>query len=510
MPRPDEPRDPPDELRRAAREVEAEVEELGDPEGAPSLPSTTLATQATLPDLDRLADTGVRRSATGEVLHLAWPVMLSQALISLAGLIDRAMVGRLGGDDGAAIPLAAVGFATQFFFLLQSALFAVGLSCIALMARAIGARKPERARAALAASVEISLVTTLVLGGVILACGKAPLLWLGAEAQVADAALPYLQLVIGSSLLLAVALPLESALRANRDMRSPMWIALIITIAKLGGNWLLIYGNWGFPRLELVGAGLATVFSQAIAVLLFIAVIARAERDSPVAVRWADWRRGATLRREVIRIALPGISERIVMNVAMLVFFWVIGNYYGTVQVAAYTVGVALLSFSWIPGTGYAQACATLVGQALGADEPRYAERVGWRSARLALSTAIVLGIVVALARYPLARLFTPDEAVIAALGPFMLALAIAQPFLQLHFTLGGAHRGAGDTWTPLLAASAGNWIFRVPLAIFFAMVLEAPIMWVWCTLIVDHVARALWLTISFRRGRWIHHLQNP
>ena len=507
---PDEPQDPQDDLRRAAREVEAEVEELGDPEAAPPLPSTTLASQATFPDIDRLRDTGVRRSATGDVLHLAWPVMLSQALISLAGLIDRAMIGRLGGDDGAAIPLAAVGFATQFFFLLQSALFAVGLACIALMTRAIGARKPERARAALAASLEISLVTTLVLGGAILASGRAPLVWLGAEPDVVNAALPYLQLVIGSSVLLAVALLFESALRANRDMRTPMWISLIIMVTKLGGNWLLIYGNWGFPRLELVGAGLATVFSQAVAVVLFIAVIARADRDSPVALRWADWRRGAALRGEVVRIALPGISERIVMNVAMLVFFWVVSHYYGTVQVAAYTVGVALLSFSWVPGTGYAQACSTLVGQALGADEPRYAERVGWRSARLALGTAIVLGIIVALARYPLARLFTPDEAVVAALGPFMLALALAQPFLQLHFTLGGAHRGAGDTWTPLLAATVGNWIFRVPLALLFAVVLQAPIMWVWCTLIVDHLARAVWMTISFRRGRWIHYMQNP
>lgn len=506
----DEISDAEDTLLRAAREVEAEIEELGDPEGAPSLPSTTLAAQATIPNPDVLRDPSVRRSATGEIMRLAWPVMLSQGLISLAGLIDRAMVGRLGGDDGAAVPLAAVGFATQFFFLIQSALFAVGFSCIALMARAIGAGKPERARVALAASLEISIITTLVLGGTILAVGRSALVWLGADTAVADAALPYLQLVIGSSLLLAVALLLESALRANRDMRTPMWIALIITITKLAGNWLLIYGNWGFPELGLTGAGWATVFAQAVAVVLFIAVIARAEESSPVAVRWRDWRNAAALRRDVIRIALPGIAERIVMNLAMLGYFWVLGHYYGTVDVAAYTVGVALLSFSWIPGTGYAQACATLVGQALGADEPRYAKRVGWRSARLALATAIVLGIIVAVARYPLARLFTADEAVVAALGPFMLALAIAQPFLQLHFTLGGAHRGAGDTWTPLVAATVGNWVFRVPLALIFAIVLQAPVVWVWYTLIIDHVARAIWLTISFRRGRWVHHLKNP
>jgi Na+-driven multidrug efflux pump len=84
-----------------------------------------------------------------------------------------------------------------------------------------------------------------------------------------------------------------------------------------------------------------------------------------------------------------------------------------------------------------------------------------------------------------------------------MLCLAIAQPVLQLHFTLAGVHRGAGDTWTPLLATLVGNWVFRVPLAVVFATVLEWPLVWVWVALILDHVARAAWLMVSFRRGRW-------
>ena len=91
----------------------------------------------------------------------------------------------------------------------------------------------------------------------------------------------------------------------------------------------------------------------------------------------------------------------------------------------------------------------------------------------------------------------------IATLGPFMLCLAIAQPFLQLHFTLGGAHRGAGDTWTPLVAAFVGNWLFRVPFAFFASEIAELGLVAVWAVLILDHVARAAWLLVSFRRGRW-------
>jgi Na+-driven multidrug efflux pump len=131
------------------------------------------------------------------------------------------------------------------------------------------------------------------------------------------------------------------------------------------------------------------------------------------------------------------------------------------------------------------------------------AERSGWRAARLALATAVVMGAIGALAREPLARLFTVDEATVLALGPFMLCLSLAQPAMQLHFTLAGAFRGSGDTVTPLYAAFVGNWLFRVPLAFLAANVWHLPLIWIWLTLILDHIARAVWLLVSFARGRW-------
>jgi Na+-driven multidrug efflux pump len=219
-------------------------------------------------------------------------------------------------------------------------------------------------------------------------------------------------------------------------------------------------------------------------------------------VRLADFRGIRPWFGPLIRIALPGVGERLIMNLAMVVYFAFIGTY-GTAAAAAYTIGIRILSFTWIPGTGYAQAVATLVGQALGADDVARAERSGWRAARLALATAIVMGLLGVVLREPLARLFTVDEATVVALGPFMLCLSLAQPAMQLHFTLGGAFRGAGNTMTPLYAAFVGNWLFRVPLAFLAASVWHLPLIWIWLTLILDHLARAIWLTVGFVRGTW-------
>jgi Na+-driven multidrug efflux pump len=117
---------------------------------------------------------------------------------------------------------------------------------------------------------------------------------------------------------------------------------------------------------------------------------------------------------------------------------------------------------------------------------------------------------VCALARTPLARAFTSDAETIAALGPFLLCLALSQPFLQGHFALGGAHRGAGDTWTPFVASALSNWALRVPLAGLLAVVLQRDLVWIWYVLMLDHAVRAAWLARSFRRGGWSRKLGSP
>ena len=470
------------------------VAEAPDPELAPTTPSAGLAAGALIAFLRRMSGAG--EGGGREIWKLSIPIMMSQVLVSAVGLIDIAMVGRLGPAD-----VAAVGYATQLYFMSQSALFAVGFACVALMARAIGAGDPARARAALAASLGVALLTASTVAVVVLAAPRAVLGWLNAAPEVIELTIPYMRLLFASSLLLAISLTFEHALRANRDTRSPMGVSLVATAVKIALNVLLIFGNFGAPALGLVGAGIATVVSQVVAVTLFAFVLRRQVRGGPVALGWADFFAARGLLRDVVRVALPGVGERIVLNLALLGYFASLGDY-GTVAIAAYTVGVRIMAFSWIPGTGFGAAAATLVGHALGAGDPDGAERTGWLAARIALFAAVLLGLVGAAAREPLAMLFTDDAATIEVLGPFMLILALAQPMMQVHFTLGGAHRGAGDTWTPLFAAAVGNWVFRVPLASMAAS-RHLSLEWLWSVLVLDHAARMVLLAIAFRRGGW-------
>jgi putative MATE family efflux protein len=483
--------------RALADQIREDLEELAGPEAAPAIPSAALAAAAAQPDASAVPSGSSER----EIWTLAWPVILSQVMVSAVSLVDIAMVGRLTREA-----VAAVGYTTQFVWLTQSVLFAISIACVAMMSRAVGAGDPERARGAFAGTLMVALGLGVTFSAIVFAAPETLLRLLDARPEVVKLAVPYLLLVLATTPLLALSITIESAMRAVKNTRTPMIVSALITLVKTGLNALLIFGLLGFPRLELVGAGIATVISLSLGALIFVWVVRGPGTNPALRLRPRHFLRAGDSLRQVIRLSLPAVGERLLMNTAMMAYFTLLGAY-GSAAVAAYTIGIRILSFTWIPGVGFSVASATLVGHALGASDPEAARRAGWRSVRMAVSVSIVLGIVFAAGREPLARAFSVDEGVIAELVPFMLLLALSQPLLGLHFTLAGALRGAGDTVTPLLAAGVGNWVFRVPLAWLFSRVLENPVLWVWWALVFDHVARSVILAIVFVRGRWRQRL---
>lgn len=436
-----------------------------------------------------------RRTAS-EIIALTWPVILGQVMANLVPLIDVMMLGRLGTPT-----LAAVGYASQFLWLVQASLLAIGAACVALMARALGARDQSRARAAFAACVRLSFNMTCVLALIAIAFPRELLHTLDVQDSVVHLAVPYFRLTLASVPLMAVSLGYEHAYRAAKDTLVPMLIAGCVSLLKIGVNWLLIFGNLGFPKLGLPGAGIATIVSQTVAVALFLWA-ARRHENGALHLSLRDFGVGPEIRREAAKLAFPAVGERFVMTAAMLMYFRFLGGY-GVEAVAAYNVGVRVLAFTWIPGLGLSVAAATLVGHALGAGDAEHARRSGWLSARIGFLISMALGTLFVALRIPMAKAFTADAHVIDALDPFILLLGIGLPFLVMHFTLAGALRGAGDTLTPLKAAVLGNWVFRVPLGYLFAVVFRLPLFWVWAIMVIDHLSRAIWLAWSFHTTDW-------
>ncbi|HEY2733767.1 MAG TPA: MATE family efflux transporter, partial [Polyangiales bacterium] len=407
---------------------------------------------------------GPVRHTSRTILALTWPVVLGQLLANAVPVIDLLMLSKFG-----TLTLAAVGYASQFLMLVQATLIAIGAACVAMMARAIGAGDLVRARQAFAASLWIALGVTGVCATVTIIFPHELLHLLAVDESVARLAIPYLRLTLMAAPLMAIEFTFEHAFRSARDTFVPMLITATAAVVKVTANCVLLFGLFGFPKLGLLGAGAATLFAQAVGVVLFLAM-SRRHKSQAVRLQWRDLRVSSERLHEAFSVAWPAVIERFVMNSAMLVYFRFLGGY-GVEAIAAYNVGVRILAFTWIPGLGLAVAAATLVAHALGAGDAAAARRSGVIAMRLGVGIAIVLGSLFIFCRVAIAHWFTEDPAVVAALDPFILLLGLGLPFLVTHFTLAGALRGAGDTLTPLWAAAVSNWGIRVPLGYLSARV---------------------------------------
>ena len=429
------------------------------------------------------------------IWELAWPTVLAGAMQTLVRWVDLKMVGDLGVEA-----VAGVAAAGHVYWLIQSVVMAVTTGLVALIARATGAHDARLADATLRQGIVLGTAF-----GVLSMLAALPFLELaieiyGVERGVVTSGADYLVWLLLGNVPFTLVFVFGSALRAAGDSRTPLWIGLVGNALNVFLNWVLIYGQLGMPALGVAGAGIASSLAMLAQVLLF----------------WPMWTRGLLrlqptdqsfapdlgLWRRLVRIGYPAALEGVLWHVGLFGFMRIMSDY-GTAEFTAYQIGAQVLALAYLPGSGFAMAASTLVGQHLGDREPERAASSGWRSLLLSVASMSALGVLLIAMAWPIARWFIDDDAVIALTVDFIWIMGIAQPLMAVEFTLGGALRGAGDTRFPLLVIFVGLFAFRLLPATVFAYALGAGIQVVWCALLLDYGVKAVLLIARFQRRRW-------
>ncbi len=429
------------------------------------------------------------------VWELAWPTIISFATQTAVRWADFAMVGSLGTDA-----LAAVGLGGQIYWLVQSVGALVPTGLVAVLARAIGAGDSDLADATLRQGLILSTVIGLVTTFALLPFCDVAIEIYGVEPAVVAHGSEYVFWLLWGTVPMATSMVFGTALRAAGDARSPLYIGVLVNLINVGLNWLLIYGNLGFPALGVAGAAMASSLAMFLQIVLF----------------WWLWRRGRfilrrgtassrldfALMRRISIVGYPAAFEGVAFQVGLLAFQRIM-SVYGTAAIAAYNVGAQILSLSFLPGIGFATAAGTLVGQYLGSGSPAAAERSGWRATVGAIVSMSAMGGVVLLFREPLARSFTDDPEVIRLTIAFVWIVTLVQPMMAVEFAIGGALRGAGDTLFPLVVIFVGLFVCRLMPATAMVTWWDVTVEMVWCALIADWTVKAGMLAVRYRKGRW-------
>lgn len=434
-----------------------------------------------------------RRTIRRRVLGLAGPVIGENFLQTLLGIVDTILVARLGAEA-----VAGVGSAQQVMFFLIAALSALAIGSSVLVAQAVGAQSLERAsilaRQSLVWSALFSL--PLALGGLLLS-GSIMAIF-GLEPAVTRIGTDYLRVTMGTMIVLVALFIGGGVLRGAGDSRTPMLVTALANVvnAALAYGW--IYGHFGLPALGAVGSAWAAFVARALALILLIAVLWRGVAGVTIGGR-RGWRPDLSVARGVLSIGMPAALEQVLTSAGFFTLTLIVARL-GTTILAAHQIAFTALSFSFLPGFGFAIAATALVGQSVGArriDEGSMAAQVatvwavGWMS---------VIAATIFVFAEPTMRLFVEDPAVVAAGAGGLRVVALAQPFWGVLFVLAGALRGTGDTRTPLLIGSIGIWI-TVGAAYLLVTFVAGELPMVWAAFLLTAPVTAFIYQRSFRRA---------
>jgi len=430
------------------------------------------------------------------VFGLAGPSIVDNLLVTLVQMADMIMVGRLGADA-----IAAVGLSNQPMFFALASFMALNVGATALVARQVGARDLEGANS----SARQSLVMCSLLGAAIGILGIlfAPqvLAFMGAEPDAMARGVPYLRIITLGIPFSTVSMNLSSVMRGAGDTKTPMKVHMVSNVVNVVFNYALIYGHFGLPRLEVAGAGWATVLSRIVACVLMIIVLMTGK--FVITLHWRDdYRLKMNTVRRILNVGLPAAVEQFIMRGGQLFFVKIVAGL-GTTVYAAHQIALNVESLSFMPGWGFAAAATSLVGQGLGAKHPDWAERLARGALQYAVVVASAMGVLFFTCGRPIASLYTDLPEVALASAMCLRLVAVAQPFMITNFTLGGALRGAGDTRFTLLATAIGVWCVRLSLAYVLVVRMGMGLIGAWIGMTADMCVRAVLAYWRFWTGHW-------
>ncbi len=430
------------------------------------------------------------------VLGLAGPALVEMFLVSFVSMADMMMVGRVGPAA-----VTSVGLTNQPMMFFQAVFMALNVGTTALVARSIGAGDHRLTNEAARQTLIFTTILGLLMSAVAYLGAGWVMRFMGAEQDVIEIGVPYFQAMGLGLIFNTLSMAAAAALRGAGDTKSPMTVNITSNVLNLIGCYTLIYGHFGAPALGVLGAGISTTLSRAVGTVLFLYLMFSGGRGIHIGLRdkyRIDW----SIMRRIFAVGFPTGIEQVILRGGQVTFARVVAGL-GTVGFAAHQIGMNILSLSFMPGQAFAIGATTLVGQNLGARDPRGAEKCAAEARRIGLLVAGSMAVMLFFFGRYLAWMYTNDATVMASTALVLKIYALCQPAQSTAFILAGALRGAGDTKWPLYATAGGVWFLRVALAALFINVFDWGLVGAWLGMAGDQLGRTAVISSRFKSGRW-------
>ncbi|MFL5581007.1 MAG: MATE family efflux transporter [Gemmatimonadaceae bacterium] len=429
------------------------------------------------------------------ILLLAVPMVLEMCMESVFAVVDVFYVAHLGADA-----VATVGLTESMLAIVYTLGMGLAIPVSATVARRIGEKDPEGAAHAAAQGILLCVLISVVLGVLGITLAPRLLALMGASPGVIASGSNYTRVLLGGNLSVLMLFLVNAIFRGAGDAAIAMrtlWLANWINILLAP---VLVFGPGRLPALGVAGAAIATTIGRGTGALYALARLGRGR--GRVSVEPRHFALDPALMMRMIRMS-GSVTFQIFVGTTSWIGLVRIVSAFGSSVLAGYTIGMRVVMFALLPAFGMSNAAATMVGQSLGAGDPRRAERAVWQAGRYNLYFLGGVGVLFLAFAPFIVRLFTQDPAVAPWGVACLRTVALGFPFYAYGMVLGQSFNGAGDTWTPTWLNFICFWLFEIPLAWLLASHLDVGPRGAFVAVTAAFSLLAFLSGVLFRRGAW-------
>ncbi|MFC5591866.1 MATE family efflux transporter [Sporosarcina soli] len=429
------------------------------------------------------------------LFHLTWPIFLEVFLFMLMGIADTFMLSALSDDA-----VSGVGAANQYIHIAILVLEVVGNGAAIVVSQYLGSKRFIEASKISALAVTLNLIVGLLMSVLFVIFSRHIMIAMNLQGDVLDYATKYLVIVGGAIFLQAIINSLAAIIRVHGFTKQTMLVSLGMNIFHVVGNYLLIFGKFGFPELGVQGAAISSVVSRLLAMIVFFWLLYR------VMEYRVEFRYYITLSKEyigkILQIGIPSAFEQIMYQGCQIVFLYYV-TYLGAESLAARQYAVNISMFTYLFAIAIGMGTAIIVGRLVGGDEKEEAYKSVWKSVKWALLFTLCMVALVMIFRYPLLKLFTNNPTVVEIGATVLLLSIVLETGRTMNIVIINSLRAAGDAKYPVIIGAFSMVAMSLPLGYLLVFQLDLGLVGVWLAIAADEWVRATIMYFRWKSRRW-------
>ena len=395
------------------------------------------------------------------LLQFALPVLLALLLQAMYGAVDLQVVGKFG----TAADISAVATGSQILMTVTVVITGLAMGITVLLGQRIGEGRPEEAGKTVGSGICLFAVLALILTVVMLFAAPQAAALLKAPQDAFAGTVTYIRICCGGSIFIVGYNLLGSIFRGVGDSKMPLISVAIACVLNIVGDLLLVAGF----GMGVAGAAIATVFAQAVSVLLSLVIIRR--RTLPFQMTRQDIRFDGAIITRILKLGSPVALQDLLVSFSFLVLM-AIANSMGTIASAGVGVAEKLCAFVMLVPSAYMQSMSAFVAQNIGAGREDRARKALWCGIASSLAAGLIMAWAGLFHGDVLAGIFADDLLVVAAAWEYLKAYAIDCLLTSFLFCFIGYFNGRGQTFFVMVQGFAGAFGVRLPVALLMSRVM--------------------------------------